>query len=56
MASLKNKGMTITELPADELAKIREKVKPVVEKYKADIGAELVTQAYAAIEKKRASN
>lgn len=48
--------MTIDELPADELAKIREKVKPVVDKYKAEIGDALVTQAYATIEKKRASN
>jgi len=56
MASLKSKGMTITELPPAELAKIRETVKPVVDKYKAEIGEALVTQAYAAIEKKRASN
>ncbi len=56
LASLKAKGMTIDELPADELAKIREKVKPVVDKYKADIGEALVSQAYATIEKKRASN
>ncbi|MDR6775311.1 TRAP transporter substrate-binding protein [Azospirillum sp. BE72] len=56
LASLKAKGMTINELPADELTKIREKVKPVVDKYKADIGEALVSQAYATIEKKRASN
>ncbi|CAO3431841.1 TRAP transporter substrate-binding protein [Azospirillum endophyticum] len=56
LASLKSKGMVIDELPADELGKIREKVKPVVEKYKGEIGEALVSQAYAAIEKKRASN
>ena len=56
LASLKAKGMIIDELPADELAKIREKVKPVVDKYKAEIGDALVAQAYATIEKKRASN
>ncbi len=56
LASLKAKGMIIDELPADELAKVREKVKPVVDKYKAEIGDALVTQAYATIEKKRASN
>ncbi|WP_372395723.1 TRAP transporter substrate-binding protein [Azospirillum sp. HJ39] len=56
LASLKAKGMTIDELPADELAKIRDKVKPVVDKYKAEIGEALVAQTYATLEKKRASN
>ncbi|CAO3432892.1 TRAP transporter substrate-binding protein [Azospirillum doebereinerae] len=56
LASLKAKGMTVNELPPEELAKIRETVKPVVEKYKADIGEALVGEAFAAIEKKRASN
>ncbi|MCG5238480.1 TRAP transporter substrate-binding protein [Azospirillum doebereinerae] len=56
LASLKAKGMTVNELPPEELAKIRETVKPVVEKYKADIGDALVGEAFAAIEKKRASN
>ena len=33
------------------MAKMRDKVKPVVDKYSKEVGEELVTQAYAEIEK-----
>ena len=53
LGELKAKGMTFTEIPADELAKMREKVKPVTDKYAKDVGDALVAQAHAEIEKVR---
>jgi TRAP-type transport system periplasmic protein len=47
------KTMEVSELPPAELAKIRDKVKPVVDKYTADVGADLVKQLYAEIDKVR---
>ncbi|WP_294768388.1 DctP family TRAP transporter solute-binding subunit [uncultured Rhodoferax sp.] len=35
---LKKNGMTVTQLPAAELAKLREKMKPVIEKHSAALG------------------
>jgi tripartite ATP-independent transporter DctP family solute receptor len=55
LANLKKAGVQVTELPADELAKIREKVKPVVEKYTAEAGEDLVKAMYAEIEKARSA-
>ncbi len=52
LAELK-KTMEVTELPPAEMAKIRAKVKPVVDKYTADVGADLVKQLYAEIDKVR---
>jgi hypothetical protein len=43
----------VSELPPAELAKIREKVKPVIDKYTADVGPDLVKQLYAEIDKVR---
>lgn len=42
--SLENlkKTMEVSELPPEEIAKIREKLKPVIEKYSVNVGAELV--------------
>jgi TRAP-type transport system periplasmic protein len=39
LAALKTAGMTVTELPAAEQAKLRDKFKPVVEKHGATIAA-----------------
>ena len=47
--------MTVHELPPEEIAKLREKAKPVIAKYTKDIGEELVTEVYAEIEKVRAA-
>jgi TRAP-type C4-dicarboxylate transport system substrate-binding protein len=47
------KTMEVTTIPPAEMAKIRAKVKPVVEKYTADVGADLVKQAEAEIAKVR---
>jgi TRAP-type transport system periplasmic protein len=51
IAELKAKGMVINELPAAELAKMKEKAKPVVEKHTKLIGEPLVKELYAAVEK-----
>ncbi len=51
LADLKAKGMAFNELPPAEMAKLREEVKPVVDKYTKEIGADLVQQTYAEIDK-----
>jgi TRAP-type transport system periplasmic protein len=50
---LKKAGMTIHELSPEEISKLREKSRPVVEKFKKDLGEEFVTQLYAEVEKVR---
>ena len=51
LAELKEKGMVFSDIPADEMAKMRDKVKPVVEKYTKDIGEDLMNLARADIAK-----
>jgi len=48
--------MQVTELPPEEVAKLREKSKPIIDKYRKEIGEELVSELYAQIEKARNSN
>ncbi|MBT2689148.1 TRAP transporter substrate-binding protein [Bacillus sp. ISL-47] len=43
--------MTFTEVPEEEFAKFQEAVKPVIEKYKDKIGAEIVDEFLAEIDK-----
>jgi TRAP-type transport system periplasmic protein len=50
---LKKSGMVIHELPPEEIAKLREKAKPVVEKYTKEFGEEFVGELNAAIAKVR---
>lgn len=45
--------MTVSELPPAELAKVREQVKPVVDKFAKDVGEPLMTQLKAEITKAR---
>jgi tripartite ATP-independent transporter DctP family solute receptor len=52
-ALVKN-GMQINDISPEEIARMREKIKPVVEKYSAQIGEDLTKQFYAEIEKARA--
>src|SRR5918993_209062 len=52
-ALVKN-GMQINDISPDEIARMREKVKPVVEKYAAQVGEDLTKELYAEIEKARA--
>ena len=53
IAEMKAKGMQINDVAPQERARMRDAVKPVVEKYTAVIGADLVKQAYAEIERVR---
>jgi TRAP-type transport system periplasmic protein len=53
LALLKTK-MEYNELPPAEVAKIRTKLKPVIDKYSANVGADFAKQVYAEIEKVRA--
>jgi peptide deformylase len=46
--------MNVIELPAEEQAKLRERAKPVVEKYTKELGA-IVPEMLAAVEKARAA-
>ncbi|BAL27356.1 TRAP transporter substrate-binding protein [Azoarcus sp. KH32C] len=47
------KKLQVTELPPEEMAKMREKVKPVIEKYTKEIGEPFVKDVYAEIAKVR---
>lgn len=53
LQSLKKVGMQINEIPAAELARMRAKVQPVVDKYSAQIGGTLVKDLFGEIEKAR---
>jgi tripartite ATP-independent transporter DctP family solute receptor len=47
------KTMDVTELPPAELAKIRTKLKPVIDKFSNEVGADFSKRFYAEIEKAR---
>ncbi|MET0652323.1 MAG: DctP family TRAP transporter solute-binding subunit, partial [Hyphomicrobiaceae bacterium] len=53
LQSLKKVGMQINEVPAAEVARMRAKVQPVVDKYSTQIGGTLVKDLYGEIEKAR---
>jgi tripartite ATP-independent transporter DctP family solute receptor len=53
LANLK-KTMEFSELPPAEIAKIRTKLKPVIDKFSANVGADFAKQVYAEIDKVRA--
>lgn len=46
-------GMTVNELPPEEIAKLRELAGPVIDKYRKEIGEELVGEVYAEVGKVR---
>ena len=50
---LKKAGMQVTELPPAEIAKLREKVKPVIEKQTAIVGADTVAALQSELAKLR---
>ena len=52
LANLK-KTMEYTELPPAEVAKVRTKLKPVIDKYSANVGQDFAKQVYAEIDKVR---
>jgi tripartite ATP-independent transporter DctP family solute receptor len=49
----KKAGMTIHQLPPEEIAKLRERAQPVMQKHTKDIGEEFVAQVKAEAEKMR---
>jgi TRAP-type transport system periplasmic protein len=55
IAKFKAAGVIVSEVPPAELAKIQEKVKPVVAKFSPIIGEEFVKGFYAEIDKARAA-
>ena len=53
LAEMKAKGLQVNEISPEEHARMRERVKPVVEKYTNVVGPDLVKQTFAEIEKVR---
>ena len=53
LAEMKAKGLIVNDISAAERARMRDKVKPVIEKYTTVVGLDLVKQAYAEIERVR---
>jgi TRAP-type C4-dicarboxylate transport system substrate-binding protein len=49
-------GVTVDVVPPAELSKVQEKVKPVVAKFKQQIGEEFVNGFIAEVEKARTTN
>lgn len=54
LAEMKSKGLVFNEVAPEERAKMVERARPVVDKYTAVVGAELLKQARAEIDKVRA--
>jgi len=53
LEALKKAGMQVTELPPAEMAKLREKMKPVIAKYSAGVGESTVNELMAELAKLR---
>jgi tripartite ATP-independent transporter DctP family solute receptor len=51
--NLKKNGMQVTQLPEAEMAKLRDKMRPVTAKYGVTVGQDLVEELQAEIEKVR---
>jgi len=56
LEELRKAGMQVNEVPPEEIARIREKIKPVVDKYSKEVGEPLVNEVNAEIAKKRRTN
>ncbi len=53
LENLKKNGMQVTELPPAEVAKMREKMKPVIAKHSASVGEATVSAMMAELDKQR---
>jgi len=53
LENLKKSGMQVTELPAAEVAKMREKMKPVIAKHAANVGEATVNAVMTELERLR---
>jgi TRAP-type transport system periplasmic protein len=56
LEQIKAAGVAINEVPAEEIERIRQKIKPITDKYAKDIDPELVQQVNAEIAKARPGN
>jgi TRAP-type transport system periplasmic protein len=56
LEDLKKAGMQVNEVSPQEIARIREKIKPVVDKYAKEAGEPLMAEVNAEIAKKRGTN
>jgi TRAP-type transport system periplasmic protein len=54
--AVKKAGMQVNEVAPQEIARIREKIKPVVDKYTKEVGQALVDEVNAEVAKKRGTN
>jgi TRAP-type C4-dicarboxylate transport system substrate-binding protein len=50
---LKKNGMQVTEFPPAEVAKLRDKMKPVIAKFSANVGEETVNEVMSELAKLR---
>ncbi|GEO16922.1 TRAP transporter substrate-binding protein [Microvirga aerophila] len=53
---IKASGVAVNEVPAEEIERIRQKIKPITDKYAKDIDPELVQQVNAEVAKARSRN
>jgi TRAP-type transport system periplasmic protein len=56
LASLKKGGMQVNDIAPQELARIRDKAKPVIDKYAKEVGEATYQEVVAEIAKKRGTN
>src|SRR5690606_35373028 len=56
LAELKERGMEVNELSAEESKRMREKLQPVIDKFSKDLGGELGTDMMAELEKVRGTS
>ncbi|HHJ1298178.1 MULTISPECIES: TRAP transporter substrate-binding protein [Pseudomonas] len=49
IAELRSDGMQVNDMPAEEVARIQARIRPVVDKYAAQINPELVSKVYQAM-------
>jgi TRAP-type C4-dicarboxylate transport system substrate-binding protein len=56
LEDLKKAGMQVNEVSPQEIARIREKIKPVIDKYAKEAGETLMSEVNAEIAKKRGTN
>jgi len=56
LEDLKKAGMQVNEVSPQEIVRIREKIKPVIEKYTKEVGEQLANEVNAEIAKKRGTN
>lgn len=53
LENLKSKGMQVNEMPAEEVAKMQEVTKPLIDKFSKDVGEDLVKELFSELEKLR---